>query len=184
MAQGLYTCGVRPGDVVQLATVFSLFMGGWGALLGVERLGATAFPLGAGETERQIDLMYRIGSTVLITTPTYALHMLETARSFGYDTASSPLRLGIFIGEPGSSIPGTRQALEQGWGIKVRDMATTSELTPWATNAECDDGQGAACDAGRSVDGDCRQGRFHPRPDGRREWRHRLHASRSASRSR
>ena len=80
MAQGLYTCGVRPGDIVQLATVFSLFMGGWGALLGVERLGATAFPLGAGETERQLELMYRIGSTVLITTPTYALHMLETAQ--------------------------------------------------------------------------------------------------------
>jgi phenylacetate-CoA ligase len=142
MAQGLFTCGVRPGDVVQLATVFSLFMGGWGALLGVERLGATAFPLGAGETERQLELMHRIGSTVLITTPTYALHMLETARGLGYDTAASPLRLGIFIGEPGSSIPGTRQALERGWGIKVRDMATTSEMTPWATNAECEAGHG------------------------------------------
>ncbi len=142
MAQGLYTCGVRPGDIVQLATVFSLFMGGWGALLGVERLGATAFPLGAGETERQLELMYRIGSTVLITTPTYALHMLETARSLGYDPAASPLRLGIFIGEPGSSIPGTRNALETGWGIVVRDMATTSEMTPWATNAECENGGG------------------------------------------
>ena len=142
MAQGLYTCGVRPGDVVQLATVFSLFMGGWGALLGVERLGATAFPLGAGETERQLELMYRVGSTVLITTPTYALHMLETARSLGYDPTASPLRLGIFIGEPGSSIPGTRNALESGWGIKVRDMATTSEMTPWATNAECEKGGG------------------------------------------
>ena len=142
MAQGLYTCGVRPGDIVQLATVFSLFMGGWGALLGVERLGATAFPLGAGETERQLELMHRIGSTVLITTPTYALHMLETARSLGYDPAASPLRLGIFIGEPGSSIPGTRHALETGWGIIVRDMATTSEMTPWATNAECEHGAG------------------------------------------
>jgi phenylacetate-CoA ligase len=142
MAQGLYTCGVRPGDVVQLATVFSLFMGGWGSLLGVERLGASAFPLGAGETERQLELMHRVGSTVLITTPTYALHMLETARTLGYDPAASPLRLGIFIGEPGSAIPGTRHALETGWGIKVRDMATTSEMTPWATNAECEKGNG------------------------------------------
>ncbi|MDA8252542.1 MAG: hypothetical protein M0Z28_25705 [Rhodospirillales bacterium] len=142
MAQGLYTCGVRPGDVVQLATVFSLFMGGWGALLGVERLGGTAFPLGAGETERQLELMYRIGSTVLITTPTYALHMLETARKIGLRPAESPLRLGIFIGEPGSSVPGTRHALESGWGITVRDMATTSEMTPWSTNAECEAGHG------------------------------------------
>ncbi|UFX43968.1 phenylacetate--CoA ligase family protein [Bradyrhizobium sp. 41S5] len=142
MAQAFFTCGVRPGDVVQLATVFSLFMGGWGSLLGIERLGATAFPIGAGETERQIELMWRVKSTVLITTPSYALHMLEVARSMGLDPAASPLRLGIFIGEPGSSIPGTRQALESGWGIVVRDMATTSEMTPWGTNAECEMGQG------------------------------------------
>lgn len=142
MAQGLWTCGVRPSDRVQLATVFSLFMGGWGALLGTERIGATAFPLGSGETERQLELMHRIGSSVLICTPTYALHMLETASVLGYDAAASPLRLGIFIGEPGSSIPGTRSRLEQGWGISVRDMATTSEMTPWATNAECELGTG------------------------------------------
>ena len=142
MAQGFYTCGVRPTDIVQMATVFSLFMGGWGALLGIERLGGTCFPLGAGETERQLELMWRIGSTVLITTPTYALHMLETARKLGLDPARSPLRLGIFIGEPGSSVPGTRHALESGWGITVRDMATTSEMTPWSTNAECEAGNG------------------------------------------
>ncbi|MFN4208023.1 MAG: phenylacetate--CoA ligase family protein [Agrobacterium albertimagni] len=142
MAQAFFTCGVRPGDIVQLATVFSLFMGGWGSLLGIERLGATAFPIGAGETERQIELMWRVKSTVLITTPSYALHMLEVANSMGLDPSASPLRLGIFIGEPGSSLPGTREALEKGWGIVVRDMATTSEMTPWGTNAECEKGNG------------------------------------------
>lgn len=142
MAQGLYSCGIRASDRVQLATVFSLFMGGWGALLGSERLGATVFPIGSGETERQIKLMYEVRSTVLICTPTYALHMLETARRMGIDPTTSPLRLGIFIGEPGAAIPGTRRALEQGWGITVRDMATTSEMTPWATNAECAFGNG------------------------------------------
>lgn len=86
--------------------------------------------------------MYRVGSTVLISTPTYALHMLERARSLGYDTAASPLRLGIFIGEPGAAIPGTREALENGWGMTVRDLATTSEMTPFATNAECEEGCG------------------------------------------
>ncbi len=142
MAQGFFTCGVRPGDVVQFATVFSLFLGGWGSLMAAEKIGATAFPLGAGETERQLELLYRVGSTVLITTPTYALHMLETGRELGYDTAASPLRLGIFVGEPGSGIPGTRRTLEEGWGIRVRDCATTSELMPWATNAECEEGLG------------------------------------------
>lgn len=142
MAQGFYTAGVRPSDRVQLATVFGMFIGGWGSLLGCERIGATAFPIGAGETERQLELMYRVGTTVLISTPTYALHMLERARSLGYDTAASPLRLGVFIGEPGAAIPGTRQVLEEGWGMKVRDLATTSEMTPFATNAECEAGRG------------------------------------------
>lgn len=142
MAQGFYTCGVRSSDTVQFATVFSLFLGGWGSLLAAERIGATAFPLGAGETERQLELMYRVGSSVLITTPTYALHMLETAHELGYDASASPLRLGIFVGEPGSGIPGTRRKLEEGWGIQVRDCATTSEMMPWATNAECEAGLG------------------------------------------
>lgn len=142
MARAFHIAGVRSTDTVQLATVFSLFMGGWGALLGCEGLGASAFPIGAGETERQIELMYRVGVTALVTTPTYALHMLETARSLGYETAASPLRLGIFIGEPGAAIPATRQVLAAGWGIDVRDMATTSEMTPWATNVECAAGRG------------------------------------------
>lgn len=142
MARAFGIAGVTSADTVQLATVFSLFMGGWGALLGCEALGATAFPLGAGETERQLELMYRVGSTVLITTPTYALHMLEVARTLGYDAAASPLRLGIFIGEPGAAIPATRKVLADGWGIDVRDMATTSEMTPWATNVECVRGTG------------------------------------------
>lgn len=142
MAQGFYTAGVRPTDRVQLATVFGMFIGGWGSLLGCERIGATTFPIGAGETDRQLELMYRVGSTVLICTPTYALHMLERARSLGYDTVASPLRLGIFIGEPGAAIPGTRELLEKGWGMTVRDLATTSEMTPFATNAECEAGRG------------------------------------------
>lgn len=142
MAQGFYTAGVRPTDRVQLATVFGMFIGGWGSLLGCERIGATTFPIGAGETDRQLELMYRVGSSVLISTPTYALHMLERARSLGYDTTASPLRLGIFIGEPGAAIPGTRELLEKGWGMTVRDLATTSEMTPFATNAECEAGRG------------------------------------------
>lgn len=143
MARAFGIAGVRSTDTVQLATVFSLFMGGWGALLGCEGLGATAFPIGAGETERQLELMYRVGVTALVTTPTYALHMLETARSLGYDTATSPLRLGIFIGEPGAAIPATRSVLAEGWGLQVRDMATTSEMTPWGTNVECEAEHGA-----------------------------------------
>ena len=47
-ARILWAAGVRPGDTVMVAAVFSLYVGSWGALVGAERLGATCFPFGAG----------------------------------------------------------------------------------------------------------------------------------------
>ncbi|MGD8189460.1 phenylacetate--CoA ligase family protein [Brevibacillus ginsengisoli] len=137
MAQALFTAGVRRTDVVQISTDLGMFMGGWGSLWGVERIGATAFTPGAGNAERHIRLMYEVGSSVLITTPTFALRLMDEAQRLGYDTSNSPLRIGIFIGEPGAGIPGIKKSLEEGWGIDVMDCATTSEMTPWATNVEC-----------------------------------------------
>lgn len=142
MAQAFYTAGVRPSDIVQISTDLGMFMGGWGTLWGVERIGAKAFTPGAGNAERHIRLMYQVGSTVLVTTPTFALRLLDVARGLGFDTAQSPLRLGIFIGEPGAGIPGTKRALEEGWGITALDCASTSETTPWATNVECPEKRG------------------------------------------
>lgn len=142
MAQAFYTAGVRRNDIVQISTDLGMFMGGWGTLWGVERIGAKAFTPGAGNAERHIRLMYQVGSTVLVTTPTFALRLLDVARSLGYDTTQSPLRLGVFIGEPGAGIPGTKRALEEGWGITALDCASTSEMTPWATNVECPEKRG------------------------------------------
>lgn len=142
MAQAFYTAGVRPDDIVQISTDLGMFMGGWGTLWGTERIGAKAFTPGAGNAERHIRLMYQVGSTVLVTTPTFALRLLDVAHSLGYDTVQSPLRLGIFIGEPGAGIPGTKRALEEGWGITALDCASTSEMTPWATNVECAEKRG------------------------------------------
>ncbi len=142
MAQALYTAGVRPSDVVQISTDLGMFMGGWGALWGAEEIGATCFTPGAGNAERHVRTMYQVGATVLITTPTFALRLLDQAKALDLDPAASPLRLGIFIGEPGAGIPGTKAALENGWGIAALDCATTSEMTPWATNVECQERRG------------------------------------------
>ena len=57
-ARILWAAGVRPGDTVMVAAVFSLYVGSWGALVGAERLGATCFPFGAGapgQTERVVE---------------------------------------------------------------------------------------------------------------------------------
>ena len=57
-ARVMWAMGIRPEDIVFIGSFFSLYWGSWGAMLGTERLGATAFPFGAGvpgQTERAIE---------------------------------------------------------------------------------------------------------------------------------
>lgn len=133
-----WAMGVRPDDLVQFAFPFSLFFGGWGVLYGAERIGAACFPIGLNDTERHIQLMYQLGSTVLEGTPSYLLHMAEVAEQMGYDPAASPLRRAIVGGEPGGAIPSTRRRILEAWGLEsVCDSGSTSEMFPFCTNTEC-----------------------------------------------
>lgn len=133
-----WAMGVRPGDLVQFAFPFSLFFGGWGTLLGAERVGASVFPIGFADTLRHVEMMYRVGSTVIEATPSYLLHMAEVAREHGHAPAASPLRRAVVGGEPGGAVPATRARILETWGLQsVCDSGSTSEMFPFCTNFEC-----------------------------------------------
>jgi phenylacetate-CoA ligase len=138
-----YWCGgVRPADTVQVSMLLSLFTGGWGAILASERIGAKTYPIGAGNTEQQASLMKILRPSVLTCTPTYAIHLAMVAQSMGIDPKSLGLRTGVFLGEPGAGIPSIKKKMEDLWGIKAIDCGSTSEMTPWATNCECEERAG------------------------------------------
>lgn len=132
-----WSAGMRPNDVVQISFPMSLFLGGWGMLGGAQKIGARIMPIGGGETERQINLMYHVGTTVLCATPSYCLYLLDAARKAGRDTRGSPLRLGIFGGEPGAGIPEVKRIMEDGWGMKAIDFGNSAEVHP-CSNMECE----------------------------------------------
>jgi phenylacetate-CoA ligase len=138
-----WAMGVRPDDIVHFAFPFSLFFGGWGTLYGAETIGATCLPIGASDTQRHVDLLFRIGCTVLEATPSYVLHMAEVARELGYDPERSPLRRAVVGGEAGGSIAPTRARIMEAWGLEtVCDSGSTSEMFPFCTNTECTAMQG------------------------------------------
>ena len=136
-----WAAGMRPHDVVQISFPMSLFLGGWGMLGGAERIGARIMPIGGGETERQVNLMYHVGSTVLCATPSYCLYLLDAARKAGRDPQQSPLRLGLFGGEPGAGIPEVKRLMEEGWGMKAIDFGNSAEVHP-CSNMECEERAG------------------------------------------
>ncbi len=140
-ARILWAAGIRPGDTVMVAAVFSLYVGSWGALVGAERLGAACFPFGAGapgQTERAVEWAQMVKPAALYATPSYALYLAETAREMGVDPRSDfAFRLMFFSGEPGASVPATRQAIEDAFGCYVVDQGSMAEMTPWMTNGGC-----------------------------------------------
>lgn len=144
-AMAQWSMGIRPDDILQVSFPFSLFFGGWGINQGAERLGCTVFPLGVLPTERQLDLMFRLGSTVFTATPSYALHMASVAEAEGYDLPNGPVRRLMIGGEPGGCVPGTKAAIQRLWGATTHDAGSTSEMYPFQTNVEEASSQGMHC---------------------------------------
>jgi phenylacetate-CoA ligase len=133
-ARILWGMGIRPTDTVFLAAIFSLYMGSWGALAGVERLGARAFPFGAGApgmTSRAVQWLRLMRPQAFYGTPSYALYVAEVARDEGVETRDLGLLRMFFSGEPGASIPGIRERIRAAFGAEVFDCGSMAEVTPW-----------------------------------------------------
>jgi len=143
-AMAIWAMGVRPQDTVHFVFPFGMFVGGWAIMLGVERVGATVFPVGAADSRRQIDLVGQLKPTVIAGTPSYVLHLAEVARTMGVDLAVSGVHTLIVGGEPGGTVPGMMAAMRAGWGqhVIICDTGNTSECFPTQMNSSCDRGTG------------------------------------------
>ncbi|MEM1578826.1 MAG: phenylacetate--CoA ligase [Archaeoglobaceae archaeon] len=127
LCRGLVSCGVTNEDIIQIAYGYGLFTGGLGFHYAAERIGATALPISAGNTARQIELMKDLNVTVIACTPSYMLYMAEFAEKMGISIRETKLRMGIFGAEPWSEE--TRKRIEDKTGITAYDVYGTSELS-------------------------------------------------------
>jgi phenylacetate-CoA ligase len=121
--------GVVPGDRVYFAFSFGPFIGFWAGWEGACKLGAMAVSGGAQSTSQRLRAILDLGASVLVCTPTYALHMGSEAKRAGMDLArESAIRITIHAGEPGASIPSTKKIIEETWGAKCYDHAGATEV--------------------------------------------------------
>jgi phenylacetate-CoA ligase len=121
--------GVRAGDRIYFAFSFGPFIGFWAGWEGARKLGALAISGGAQSTAQRLRAIIDYGATVLVCTPTYALHMASEARKAAIDLAKdSAIKITIHAGEPGASIPSTKKMIEEAWGAKCYDHAGATEV--------------------------------------------------------
>ncbi|NTU79915.1 MAG: phenylacetate--CoA ligase [Chloroflexales bacterium] len=132
--------GVTAADRIFVAFGFGPFIGFWSAFESARAMGALLIPGGNMDTARRLEAIREQQATVVLCTPTYALHMLEQARGQGIDLAASKVRVTIHAGEPGASIPSVRQRIEEGWGARCYDHAGATEVGAFGYMCECQAG--------------------------------------------
>ena len=131
------SASVTDEDIVHIAFGYGLFTGGFGLHYGLEKLGAAIVPASSGNTKRQIMLIKDYGATVLVCTPSYAMHIAEVAKELGINPKEDLcLRVGMFGAEPWSE--GLRKKLEEALGIKAYDNYGLSEAMGPGVAGECE----------------------------------------------
>ena len=123
-------------DICHVCYGYGLFTGGLGAHYGCMKAGCTTIPMSAGNTERQIRILREMGSTILCCTPSYAMHIADTAISMGIDPAKEfHLRAGIHGAEAFSD--NFRAELERKLNYKVLDVYGLTETMGPGVAIEC-----------------------------------------------
>ncbi len=122
---------ITRADRIFFAFSFGPFLGFWTAFESALRLGCRCLPGGGMNSVARLRAILENKITVLCCTPTYAIHLAEVAAQEKISLAGAKIKTLIVAGEPGGSIPATRQRLEQLWqGARVCDHHGMTETGP------------------------------------------------------
>jgi len=136
VARFMTAAGVTHDDVVQIAFGYGMFTGAFGLHYGSEAIGASVIPMGSGNTEKQIMIMQDYKSTVLVSTPSYALTIASRMEQMGIDPKSLSLKVGLFGSEPWTEA--MRKEIEARLFISATDNYGLSEIIGPGVAGECE----------------------------------------------
>ncbi len=133
-ARAIVAAGGDKDDICQICYGYGLFTGGMGLHGGSTRVGCTTLPMSSGSTDRQLQFMEDLGSTILMCTPSYAAYLAECVTERGLKDKIR-LKAGIFGAEAWSEE--MRRNLELKLGIKAFDIYGLTELSGPGVAFEC-----------------------------------------------
>ena len=138
-ARAIVAAGGTREDVCHVCYGYGLFTGGPGLNGGSHKVGCLTLPMSSGNTERQIQFMTDLGSTILCCTPSYAANLGEEINERGLKDRIK-LKAGIFGAEPWTEE--MRQDIEESLGIKAYDIYGLTEISGPGVSFECEEQAG------------------------------------------
>ncbi|MCZ2342123.1 MAG: AMP-binding protein [Bacteroidales bacterium] len=137
---GFTIMGLAASDRAYFPFSFGPFLGFWTAFEAAARTGLLCLPGGGLSSTARLRGLLEFQATVVFATPTYALHLAELAQAEGIDLTTSAVRAIVVAGEPGGSLPGTRERIAAYWGARVFDHYGMTEIGPVAFEPADDPG--------------------------------------------
>lgn len=138
-ARALVAAGATEEDVVQVAYGYGLFTGGAGLHGGSHKVGSLTLPMSSGNTDRQLQFMTDLESTILCCTPSYAAYLAESIHERGLRNQIK-LKAGIFGAEAWSEK--MRQEIQNQLGLKAYDIYGLTEISGPGVSFECSEQTG------------------------------------------
>lgn len=134
-ARAIVAAGGTRDDIVQVCYGYGLFTGGLGLHGGSQKVGCLTLPMSSGNTDRQLQFMEDLGSTILCCTPSYAAYLAESIHERGLENKIH-LKAGIFGAEAWTDE--MRHTIEASLGIKAYDIYGLTELSGPGVAYECE----------------------------------------------
>ena len=138
-ARAIVAAGGTKEDVCHVSYGYGLFTGGPGLNGGSHKVGCLTLPMSSGNTERQIQFMTDLGSTILCCTPSYAAYLAESIHEKGVRDQIK-LKAGIFGAEAWTEE--MRHDIEEQLGIKAYDIYGLTEISGPGVAFECEEQTG------------------------------------------
>jgi phenylacetate-CoA ligase len=136
-ARALWAMGFRPGETVFMMTGYGPHVWAWGVQYALEKMNLPTIPGGGMDARARANVILRFKPTILLSTPSYALHLGRLMQSMGHDPAATSVRTLFLGGEPALAVESTRRRIENLWDARIVEFYGCTEASPHVGGYSC-----------------------------------------------
>lgn len=136
-ARALLAMGFKPGETVFMMTGYGPHVWAWGVQYALEKMNLPTIPGGGMDARARANVILRFKPTILLCTPSYALHLGRLMQSMGHDPAATSVRTLFLAGEPALAVEPTRRRIENLWNARIVEFYGCTEASPHVGGYSC-----------------------------------------------
>jgi phenylacetate-CoA ligase len=136
-ARALLAMGFKAGETVFMMTGYGPHVWAWGVQCALEKMELPTIPGGGMDARARANIILRFKPTILLCTPSYALHLGRLMQAMGHDPAGTSVHTLFLAGEPALAVEPTRRRIENLWNARIVEFYGCTEASPHVGGYSC-----------------------------------------------